>query len=373
MEQVSECIRCEESYPWDDSLGEDPGACSWRCARAMHLPPVKRCRCGVIHRGGGSYNCGAERSATCVECSQGFSYICKGRRRSNCSQECIALQGTHSEAAKAARSDPRKIRENSAKHRAALQEKYGEGVVNPSQLPHVKEMRRESMLSRGESMGQARIEKCGSISPWNVLQNRETMAARHRAAMSSSEVRVRQMSARYPHIRYMEEFISLRHDDWARKFLHAHGRKPHPRDLMEHFNLISLPVIPVEHRALFSLKDSPLELKLMGILERFGLRMGDDFMRRSRFLVNPITGNRLELDFYLASRGIAFEVQDLATHDRGRNDAVDSWGKVKKGPSYHAMKIAVAQDAGITLHEVWEDELEDGERLLGRMREIILP
>lgn len=373
-EQIDSCQYCGKDYIWDSSIGDNPEVCNRRCGQAISLGhPVRHCKCGVVHSSSSHYHCGVERTSICIECREDFSYICKGTRRVICSTACISRRGTNSEQAKAARSDTAKIQENAAKHREALQKKYGEEVVNTSQIPQVREQRRDQLLTQSQPLRDAFKEKYGVESPWGVPELRSIMEERHSIAAVDTEVRLRQMRARYPHIQHMEEFLSLDHGEWARKFLSEKGRKPHPRDFMEHFNLMSLPVIEARDKCHFSLRDSALELHFMAALENLGLTMGDDFIRRARFLRHPVTGNPLELDFYLPELNIAFEIQDFGTHDRREEDVIGPWGNVKKGPDYHAMKIQVAKEAGIILHEIWEDELEDGEILLDRIGELLTP
>ena len=87
------------------------------------------------------------------------------------------------------------------------------------------------------------------------------------------------------------------------------------------------------------------------------------YVRSFRELRSLDENRVLELDFYLPTHGLGFEVQDLTTHSRESD--VEPIGhplyaeRHKKGPAYHQRKRDAAEASGIRLVELWQEAIED--------------
>ena len=69
---------------------------------------------------------------------------------------------------------------------------------------------------------------------------------------------------------------------------------------------------------------------------------------------------------------VGFEINDFTTHDRYSDSVeytteygylchVDDYGGHKKGPAYSKEKISKLKELGIEVHEIWEDEVRNGD------------
>ena len=99
----------------------------------------------------------------------------------------------------------------------------------------------------------------------------------------------------------------------------------------------------------FYIKDSELELKFKYLLECIGLKEDIDFVRCDRSVL-PITESlgHQELDFLLKNKGIAFEINDIISHNLNR-----------KHQYYHINKTLKCLDNNIRLIHIWEWELKE--------------
>lgn len=73
-----------------------------------------------------------------------------------------------------------------------------------------------------------------------------------------------------------------------------------------------------------------------------------------------------EIDIFIPSLNIGFEIQDFATHSPTSDQEPVLHGlwkgksPLKKGPTYHERKRVAAAAQGIKLVDIWEDQLLDG-------------
>lgn len=145
-------------------------------------------------------------------------------------------------------------------------------------------------------------------------------------------------------------------DQWALEFKKTSGRKPKKVEFLMYFGL---KVPPFADMKLFEkTRDSKLELTIVYFLKSIGLEEGKDFLRRSRFKIN----NRwFEVDIYLPELNMGFEVQDFDTHTREESSVSDKYGNPIKDKRYHERKRLVLRELGITVFELWEDEIISGD------------
>lgn len=90
----------------------------------------------------------------------------------------------------------------------------------------------------------------------------------------------------------------------------------------------------------------------------------DGLILRNKMPLKDIGGNRLQLDIYLPEVGLAFEIQDFATHSKSSENEVLNYRGLsgfKKGPVYHENKryLSLSQ-LGVILVDLWEDEISSG-------------
>ena len=95
----------------------------------------------------------------------------------------------------------------------------------------------------------------------------------------------------------------------------------------------------------FEIKDSELELKFYNFLIENGFVEETDFNRHNRSI---LLENQHELDFYLKDYDIAFEINDLQSHNIKQKDQY-----------YHYNKTIECAKKGIQLIHIWEWELTD--------------
>lgn len=266
-----------------------------------------------------------------------------------------------------------------ARHKAgefqrALQKKYGKNVVNPSQIPEVRRDRRRRAIEE-DWIGQMKdkMEKKygeGVRNPSQIPSNKERNRETQRRVQSSPKVQKKILRKIAPHIRHLDEYVSLDMAEWAEDFKMKNGVKPAPYDMQKYFNKKAPFVIPWESKKYFNMKEVELERIFQDILEDMGYKVNEDVFRRKRFLKQS-SSSSLELDFFFPKKMIAFEIQDFMTHSKDREDEEvfrkstnkTVLSKLKKGPSYHRHKEELAETYGITLFEIWQDEFDDINRL----------
>lgn len=163
-------------------------------------------------------------------------------------------------------------------------------------------------------------------------------------------------------------------NQWAKDFRAKHCRKPSRGDVKDFFGYDLHRKSIRESRkidsSLFNLWDSYLELKTVDILKRNGFTLQsdielcdneNDFVRNKVFTMQ-FDGKECskQLDIYFPLRKLGFEVQDFETHSHRDDEPYEHNRKdyvFKKGPSYSAEKSKFFKELGITVVEVWEDDI----------------
>lgn len=144
-------------------------------------------------------------------------------------------------------------------------------------------------------------------------------------------------------------------DAWAIAFKDAHGVKPTRHEFKEHFG-VALPRTRY-NPALFNLKKSSgWETKV----QRYLKQCHPHLVIRPHHRQRLGNGRIMEIDLYIPSMRLGFEVQDEKTHSREREDEPSPFGGYKHGPSYHGEKVAGYAALGITVVEIWQGNIEDG-------------
>lgn len=148
-------------------------------------------------------------------------------------------------------------------------------------------------------------------------------------------------------------------DKWAAAFRKINGRKPTGIDAQIYFGV----TIPARaNRDLFRLDGrdrSGFERHVLSIIHENWPEL--EVLRNKRPL-RSASGGSLEIDIWIPSLSIGFEVQDFATHSRDSDSELSPmpWADLKRGPTYHSAKKAAADRAGIELFEIWEDDILTG-------------
>lgn len=137
---------------------------------------------------------------------------------------------------------------------------------------------------------------------------------------------------------------------WAETFYTTYARKPTLADIEIHFGVKRLPARADKklfHAGRSSYLETLVEYYLIEQYPQVSFRK-----IRQKFDI----GYR-EIDIFLEDLNIGFEVQDFASHSRVSDDEPSQYGTMKNGPTYHAEKIALYAERGITVIELWEDDI----------------
>lgn len=148
-------------------------------------------------------------------------------------------------------------------------------------------------------------------------------------------------------------------DEWALRFRAVNGRKPTGIDARIYFG-VNIPVRANESLFRIDGRDgSGFELHVLRAIRENWPEL--EVLRNKRPLRSE-SGRILEIDLWIPSLGIGFEVQDFATHSRDSDSELSPmpWSEFKNGPTYHSAKKAAADRAGIELFEIWEDDILTG-------------
>lgn len=166
-----------------------------------------------------------------------------------------------------------------------------------------------------------------------------------------------QMKSKLP-IEHVKEYKNI--NEWAIQFRLINKRKPTSIDTRIYFG-IGIP--SRANGSLFRLdgKDrSNFELHVLRLINETWPQL--EVLRNKRPLRSE-SGGQLEIDLWLPSLSLGFEVQDFATHSRNTDSepSRNPWLPLKRGPSYHRMKQDAAKRSGIKIIEIWEDEIISGQ------------
>ena len=161
-------------------------------------------------------------------------------------------------------------------------------------------------------------------------------------------------------------------NEWAKTFKNDIGRRPTKKDFEEYFGR-KFPRKSLNRnfdKSLFNLWDSYFELKVCDYINSIGYiekrTVNDciskiDYVRNSMFTLNK--KKYYQIDIYFPLLDLGFEIQDFTTHSK--NSDLEPYaqraGVFKHGPSYHNEKRDAALQIGITIVEIWEDEIKNNE------------
>ncbi len=165
---------------------------------------------------------------------------------------------------------------------------------------------------------------------------------------------------------YNDEFIN----NWAIQFKNNVGRRPTKTEFENYFGR-KFPRKSFHRnfdKTLFDLWDSYFELTVCDYLNELGYTekrtvidciATTDYVRNSMFSLDKKT--YYQIDIYFPLLNIGFEIQDFATHSKNRDDEpyVQRANSFKHGPTYHNAKMSAAKNIGITIIELWEDEIKN--------------
>lgn len=128
---------------------------------------------------------------------------------------------------------------------------------------------------------------------------------------------------------------------------------------------------------MFDLWDSYLELKVVDLLNSCGFtektdiskcKSETDFIRNKFWKTsNKSNSSTLQIDIYFPVKQIGFEIEDFATHSKNSDTEPYSINGVtrsdyvfKKGPKYFDSKSKFFSSVGISVFELWEDDIRSG-------------
>lgn len=144
-------------------------------------------------------------------------------------------------------------------------------------------------------------------------------------------------------------------NEWAINFKNKNSRKPKLADFIIYFNLNRIP--SYADKKLFSrASDSRLELIILYYLRKINLKT--KIIRRYREKIN---GRWLEIDIFFPEYNFGFEVQDFSTHCKEESEEISKFGNPMKDARYHKMKKDLFKSIDITVYELWEDEIFNGD------------
>lgn len=270
----------------------------------------------------------AEKTITCLECSQEFNVICNNDYRFCCTESC----------------SKKYMRKNN--YNIAIKECIicGEEYKPTSSAQQV--CTREHYTN---------CEFCKKdfliLAMFNVV-------GRHKYCSNICST-FAQMNSRI-NIDLINDYKNI--NNWAITFTQTNNRLPNAVDIKEYFgfnrciSISNLPNIDLkyfDHNKRYSSLESITEEYIKNNYPKIV------YIHNYRHRFND--GKQLEIDFYVPALKIGFEVQDFSTHDKYNDDILSSWGSIKKGPIYHANKSNRYLEIGIKIIEIWQDELFNGD------------
>lgn len=162
----------------------------------------------------------------------------------------------------------------------------------------------------------------------------------------------------------IEEYQNI--NIWAINFKKENKRKPKLADFVIYFNLRRIP--SYADKSLFERKrDSKLELIVLYYLKELGITTDTSTIRHYRERIN---GRWREVDLYFPEYKIGLEIQDFATHCKEQSDEISKFNNPMKDIRYHEEKRALFKSIGITVHDLWEDEIIN-DSFKGKIRKIL--
>ena len=144
-------------------------------------------------------------------------------------------------------------------------------------------------------------------------------------------------------------------DDWASEFENKRKRKPNAVDFKDYFG-VNLPKWVDYSNFAKNTTKSRLEQKVLNyIIDNFELAV------ETNRKILPITKYKQEIDILLPDIQLGIEVQGNATHSKveGEFPMKLYGGALKSTPADFKKKQKAAEELGITLIEIWEDEIEN--------------
>jgi hypothetical protein len=144
-------------------------------------------------------------------------------------------------------------------------------------------------------------------------------------------------------------------NDWASEFENKRKRKPNAVDFKDYFG-VNLPEWVDYSNFAKNTTKSRLEQKVLNyIIDNFELAV------ETNRKILPVTKYKQEIDILLPDIQLGIEVQGNATHSKveGEFPMILYGGALKSTPADFKKKQKAAEELGITLIELWEDEIEN--------------
>lgn len=148
-------------------------------------------------------------------------------------------------------------------------------------------------------------------------------------------------------------------DEWAVRFRQANKRKPTSIDTQVYFG-VAIPARANRKLFRFDGRDrSKFELYVVRVIRE---NWPEVALLRNKRPLRSESGKILEIDIWIPSLNIGFEVQDFATHSRDSDNELSPmhWVELKRGPAYHRAKMEAADRFGVEIFEIWEDDILEG-------------
>lgn len=263
-----------------------------------------------------------------------YEHNCNNKYKTTCEKEECIQKMIHSDSAKKKMEDTNtkkygvkcifssnKIKEKIVKSNINIR-----GVSNPAHDPNV-------IKKRLETYKKNHMPK-NPVTDENVLEIFENIKNKNLLnEINRNDV--------YFNIKYFGEFIKSLYLKKNRKIrIYEIGEifERHNRTVQEKLKKLHL-------MQYIDVKDSELELKFKKFLIDNGFKENFDFERHNRSVLSE---NQSELDFYLKDLNIAFEINDIQSHNVKRKDQY-----------YHYNKTLQCLKKEIKLIHIWEWELTD--------------
>lgn len=324
QEYSKQCVICDSVFTYICDH-KNKQTCSLSCGRKLakhnadNKHTIKCTRCNKIFQGGKNAKyCHTMISSECAGCHKEFQRVCGPDKQSYCTTEC--RNGF--------------MRKNTYKIKNDKECKFCQTIFTPTSSgqiycanPHMKqcEFCDEEYLVKNNTLKINVSKYCSNIcSTFGQYNSNFDKTLLH-------------------------DYKNI--NDWAIRFHQEHKRKPKTGDFQNYFNMKAIPSFA--DKKLFSPKrDSRLELRVISFLEKNYPDM--KIVRHER---RKIDERWLELDIYLPSMSMGFEVQDFETHCRGISDEMSKFHQPMKDKRYHENKRKGFSTLGIRVVDLWEDTI----------------